>query len=47
MGRVSWRPTYSRRIFGRFLGWTPDGLAKVKRGSRIDYLDPSELTWEG
>lgn len=45
-GRVSWRPDYSQRLFGKFIKWTPDGLAMVRRCGKIVYLDKSELSWE-
>lgn len=44
--RVSWVPLHSRRLFGLFLGWTPQGLAKVSHGSRVEYIDAGDLTWE-
>lgn len=45
-GRVSWRPEYSRRVFGRFVRWMPNGQAKIRVGSRIEYVDAGDLTWE-
>jgi hypothetical protein len=45
--RVSWCPPHSQRLFGVFDKWTPDGLARILRGTKVIYLDPSELTWEG
>lgn len=43
---ISWRPPGSRRLFGAFVGFTPDGKVRVRRGPTVLVLPNDEVTWE-
>lgn len=44
---ISWRPPGNGpRLFGRFVGYTPDGKVRVARGAAVHTLDYAEITWE-
>jgi hypothetical protein len=45
--QVSWRIDGQTRQHGTFAGYTDDGRTRVRRGGRIETLDPTvNITWE-